>query len=286
MAKKYYAVRAGKLTGIFLDWENCSMATKGVPGAEYKGFSDISDAERYLRGEDPQQIKDTPPEVREQIPENQAGDRCPEVLERIPRNQVTSLGTEFPERTSEKQGEARQGRSPESCSERQTVIPEIGEPGGSSGGRSKEEACGDSAYAFVDGSFNSMTHVYGYGGFLVDRGEEIILQGSGDEPEMASMRNVAGEILGSMAAVEEALRRGLAELTIYYDYMGIEMWATGRWKRNKEGTIRYHEYMRSAMEKIRIRFVKVRGHSGIDGNERADRLAKEATSLVRAVGRS
>ena len=39
------------------------------------------------------------------------------------------------------------------------------------------------------------------------------------------MRNVAGEVLGSMAAIEKAVELGLEELSIYYDYMGIEMWA-------------------------------------------------------------
>lgn len=29
----------------------------------------------------------------------------------------------------------------------------------------------------------------------------------------------------SMAAIEKALELGLKDLTIYYDYMGIEMWA-------------------------------------------------------------
>lgn len=39
------------------------------------------------------------------------------------------------------------------------------------------------------------------------------------------MRNVSGEILGAMAAVERAIELKLPEVTIYYDYMGIEMWA-------------------------------------------------------------
>ena len=128
----------------------------------------------------------------------------------------------------------------------------------------------------MDGSYNAATGVYGYGGFLIHGGEKEILQGAGDEPEMASMRNVAGEVLGSMAAVERAVELGLPELTVYYDYMGIEMWANGNWKRNKAGTIAYHDYIASVRDQIKLSFVKVKGHSGVEGNEEADRLAKEA----------
>lgn len=131
-------------------------------------------------------------------------------------------------------------------------------------------------YAFVDGSFNTRTKVYGYGGFLVHGGEKELLQGCGSDEEMASMRNVAGEILGSMAAIERALELGLTEVTVYYDYAGIEMWADGSWKRNKKGTAAYYDYICSVKDRISIRFVKVKGHSGVEGNEEADRLAKEA----------
>lgn len=135
-------------------------------------------------------------------------------------------------------------------------------------------------YAFVDGSFNAAAGVYGYGGFLCIQGEKEYIQGSGNEAEMASMRNVAGEVLGSMAAIARAVELGLPELTVYYDYMGIEMWATGAWKRNKRGTIAYYDYVQSVKGRIALHFVKVKGHSGVAGNEEADRLAKEAAGVI------
>ena len=135
-------------------------------------------------------------------------------------------------------------------------------------------------FAFTDGSYNVKTKVYGYGGFLVANGKRFILQGNGSDPELAAMRNVAGEIAGSEAAVRKAIELGFKELSIYYDYAGIEQWATGGWKANKEGTIRYRDFFESIKNKIKVNFVKVRGHAGIEGNEEADRIAKEAAGVV------
>ena len=134
-------------------------------------------------------------------------------------------------------------------------------------------------YAFVDGSFNSKTNVYGYGGFIVYNGNKEVLQGNGNDLEMASMRNVAGEVLGSQAAIQRAIDLGLSDITIFYDYSGIEMWAIGSWKRNKFGTRLYYEFIQKANKVINIKFVHVKGHSGIDGNEEADKLAKESVGI-------
>ena len=138
-------------------------------------------------------------------------------------------------------------------------------------------------YAFVDGSYNPTTKVYGYGGFLVykNNGKEIKveIQGVGDDPDMATMRNVAGEICGAVAAIKKAMELKLPKITIYYDYLGIEMWATGLWKRNKKGTKAYYEFIKEASSSIDIEFIHVKGHSGIEGNETADIMAKKAVGV-------
>lgn len=47
-AKKYYAVKKGKIKGIFHTWEECRASVEGFPGAEYRGFACLKEAESYL----------------------------------------------------------------------------------------------------------------------------------------------------------------------------------------------------------------------------------------------
>jgi hypothetical protein len=65
------------------------------------------------------------------------------------------------------------------------------------------------ALAYVDGSYNGDTGFYSCGVVFFCEGEELHFCKKGEEKELASMRNVAGEIMGAQMAMEEALRRGL-----------------------------------------------------------------------------
>lgn len=140
-------------------------------------------------------------------------------------------------------------------------------------------------YAFIDGSYNPKTKVYGCGGFLVDQfGKKHIIQGSGTDPEKAKMRNVAGEILGAKMVIMKALRLGMEKLTIFYDYDGIANWPTGKWKCKKHETEMYARFVNSAISVgLKLYFQHVKGHTGILENEEADRLAKEAVGIGKEI---
>lgn len=139
------------------------------------------------------------------------------------------------------------------------------------------------AKAYVDGSYNINTQRFGYGVVLftdrvLENGEpEIIELSKGfDEPELAEMRNVAGEIMGAAQAMKSAAARGLPELVIYHDYEGIAKWCTGEWKAKKKWTKKYKEFYDEMSKQMQISFIKVEAHSGDVYNDLADKLAKEA----------
>ena len=136
-----------------------------------------------------------------------------------------------------------------------------------------------SAFAFVDGSFNPATRRFGYGGFLYVNGRSYPLIGSSTDPELVDMRNVAGEIYGSMSAVRKAEELGLKSFKMLYDYKGIEKWATGEWRTNKSGTREYAEFMNSPERTVAVEFEHVDAHTGIEGNEKADVMAKYAVGI-------
>lgn len=130
--------------------------------------------------------------------------------------------------------------------------------------------------AYVDGSFCLDTRTYSYGVVLITNEGKETFSGRENNEELALMRNVSGEIKGAMVAMDMAIKRDKEILYLYYDYRGIEDWAKGNWKINKEGTKKYKEYYDSIKDKLHVVFVKVRAHSGVEFNEEADKLAKEA----------
>ena len=134
--------------------------------------------------------------------------------------------------------------------------------------------------AYVDGSFNPEIGKYAFGLVLIHPNGQIEEKcGSGDTPEAVLQRNVSGEMIASMLAVKWASVNGYMSLDIYYDYTGIECWATGAWKAKNDLTKKYRDFMQKAMKTFDIRFFKVEAHTNVELNEMADKLAKKGLTL-------
>ena len=140
----------------------------------------------------------------------------------------------------------------------------------------------DILYIYVDGSFNSKDNIAGYGVVLV-KNDKIIFKdlGAFRDMEMNKSRNVFGELRGALKAVELAIANDFTDITIVYDYVGVEYFATGEWKAKTPLTEDYALFMGKYMKEINISFKKVKAHSGEDKyNDMADLLAKKAVGVI------
>ena len=107
-------------------------------------------------------------------------------------------------------------------------------------------------------------------------GQEIRKSGSGSDSAGVAIRNVAGEMLGSMTAVNWAIENKYPAVEIRYDYEGVEKWVTGVWRAKTPLTSKYAAHMQEAGKKVKISFCKIAAHTGNHYNEEADQLAKSA----------
>lgn len=219
MASKYYAVKKGRKTGIFMTWSDCQAQVKGYSGAIFKSFPTKKEAELFLGS----------PSTSKPMTENGSKNV-------IYRNLNTPID------------------------------------------HKKDESF--DVVAYIDGSFDKKLGVVGSGGVIIHNGEKTEFSFGTKEPQYTAYWNVAGELLGALYVMEWAKRVGATTCALYYDYMGIEMWAVGNWKTNNELTTWYAKEMKAYMESITVVFNKVKAHTGVVYNERADILAKDGLLKV------
>lgn len=135
----------------------------------------------------------------------------------------------------------------------------------------------DEILIYVDGSYENSIKAYG-SGVVILKNDKIIKEFSikGNDKNLISMRNVAGEIEASKIAMNYCVENNIKSIKLYFDYEGIEKWCTGVWKTNKIGTENYKKFYDSIKDKLEVKFIKVKAHSGDKYNDLADLLAKKS----------
>lgn len=95
-----------------------------------------------------------------------------------------------------------------------------------------------------------------------------------DVVDVTMSNQIAGELYSALRAITWAINAKMNEVTIYYDYMGIEQWATGAWNAKNELGKSYAKQVTELMKHIKVNFVKTKGHNDVLYNEMVDLVAK------------
>lgn len=133
---------------------------------------------------------------------------------------------------------------------------------------------------YVDGSFSPTKQMYGCGAVILVDGKIVReLSIPGTEKDFNKYHNVAGEVFAALTAFMyvQQFHPEADDVTCYYDYAGLELWATGKWNANSSLAIGYKESL--AALPFTPKFVHVKAHTGVTYNERADMLARKAVGL-------
>ena len=142
---------------------------------------------------------------------------------------------------------------------------------------------------YVDGSYNPKTKVWGGAAILMSDENDVIKEILVSDKDLNGSRQINGELESTIHALRYVLEHlheiDDKKITIFYDYEGIEKWATGEWTARKDVAIDYKKRVQRHLmllryeHKIEIIFTKVKAHSGEEFNEKVDRLAKSACNV-------
>lgn len=280
--KKIYAVKKGRKTGIFYDWDSCREQIFQFKGAIYQSFSSEEEANDYLN------------DVFEK-PEN------PEKFYAIRKGRQTGIFYHWPECLSHVSGfknaqyasfktlDAAENYLKNGPSENAEAAQTLKEVMALTSRLSKDP---NLCVVYVDGSNNPTdkdgnkpttgVSFYAYGLVHVKNDEIVHEEGGSSHHEHASdLQNVAGELLGAMKAVLFAMNVVKTKhLVLFFDYAGIELWVTEAWSSKNPMVLKYIEFMQAASQKLNIEFIKVDGHSKNKYNDRADDMARLALGLT------
>ncbi|XP_064483380.1 ribonuclease H1-like isoform X2 [Ornithodoros turicata] len=295
MGKFFYAVRRGRNTGVYDTWAECEAQVKGFPFARYKKFETQEEALAFVTDNEPITLQ------------NDHGGTSTHVVAKAPflqqkrRRNKRKHGFESSNaQAAQNHGVPGEGHQQGAgINQRQSVTLQAGR---------KRQQEGESVTCQVPSkrvcidltSDDDMLHVYTDGACTAN-GKKGAKAGIGvywghNHPMNVSERisgrqtNNRAEIQAAVKAMQQAKSMGGCNLTIYTDSQfmiqsvtsWMPAWVKNNWQLSNGGPVKnkedFQDLLRAA-EGLNVKWVHVRGHRGIEGNERADQLATSSLKL-------
>lgn len=87
---KYYAVKEGRIPGVYTTWAQCEAQVKGYPHADYKKFNNEEDARRFVFGDFKLEAPDTKEILQQSLKGILLGTQKKDVYEILKHLQITA----------------------------------------------------------------------------------------------------------------------------------------------------------------------------------------------------
>ncbi|XP_024408207.2 ribonuclease H1 isoform X2 [Desmodus rotundus] len=252
----FYAVRRGRKAGVFLTWDECREQVDRFPAARFKKFATEKEAWAFVRNPGSPQDSQGHRDECAQEPRAKASKRLREAL---------ATGEEEDSGPRTKLGKPSLG----------ATAPV---------GKDSFSYMGEHVVVYTDGCCSRNGRRRPRAGIGVYWGPGHPLNVGVRLP--GRQTNQRAEIHAACRAIEQARAQDIDKLVLYTDSMftinGITNWLQG-WKENGWRTSTGKEVINREdfleldrlVQGMDIRWMHVPGHSGLVGNEEADRLAKE-----------
>ncbi|NWS76451.1 RNH1 Ribonuclease, partial [Crotophaga sulcirostris] len=265
----FYAVRKGRQAGVYRTWAECQEQVNKFPSASFKKFATEKDAWAFVRA-GPQ-----PPEAAGAPDPPALTQKSGSKKEEPEINALCCTTCKRPyEQSTTEEHVAKRVKHDEVCS-----APTVSED--------KFSYMGDFAVVYTDGCCSGNGRNRARAGIGVYWGPGHPLNTSERLP--GRQTNQRAEIHAACKAIEQAKSQNIKKLIIYTDSQftingitsWVDNWKTNGWRTSSGASVinkEDFERLDNLSKGIEIQWMHIPGHAGFQGNEEADRLAREGAS--------